>query len=360
MVWKEPGKDKDPWESGEHRTPDLDKLVENLQRRLNSLFGTGRRRGRRKQSHPVLWLLPLMLVLWLISGGYVVDTGDRGVNFLLGRYRETVGAGLNWHAPWPLGSEEIVAGADTGVDYVHGYPELPTADGNAVSLEVAVHYHIVDVPRYLFATANPGDGTAAAGILAKLTDSAVGAAVIHASLADLMGRDVDSAEAAVREQLQASLGDYDTGLAVSRVELRKVYVPAAVASAYAAVRQAEDEVRKQQDEAQTYARDLLPRTRSESDQRITEAKAYADEVVRRAQGDAAAFAQVLPAYRRAPAVTRESLYRDTFEELLGQVDKVVVLSDKGRVDLAFDHLCPVAAPAAASTAAKPMSSGGSG
>lgn len=361
MVWKEPGKDKDPWGEDGQRSADLDKIVENMQRRLNSLFGAGRRRGRRKRNqHPVLWLLPLFVMLWLASGFYGVENGDRGVNFLFGRYYDVTTPGLNWHAPWPLGHSEIVAGVDAGADYVRGYPSLPSADGNAVSVEVSVHYQIVDIPRYLFANANPGDGPAATGLLARLSDAAVSNTVAHAGFADLLGRDVDSAEAAAHDQLVASLRDYDVGLAVTHLELRKLTVPSAVAAAYAGVRQAEDEARRQQDEALAYAHDLVPRTRGEGDRSLLDAHAYADEVTQRAVGDAAAFGQLLPAYRRAPALTRDSLYRDTFEQVLGQVSKVVVLSDKNRVALSFDHLCPSRPPAAATAPAKPKAAGGGG
>lgn len=359
MVWKEPGKDKDPWDSGEQRSPDLEKLVDSLHKRLTALFGGGRRRGRRKYNQSALWLIPLFLILWLISGCYVVDAGDRGVNYLFGCYRDTVTPGLNWHLPWPLGSDEIVAGVDAGADYVRGYPSLVTADGNAVSIEVSVHYQIVNLPQYLFANANPGDGPAAGGILAKLTDAAVSAAVAHAGFTDMFGGDLDSVESTAHEQLLASLRRYDTGLAVSRLELHKLYVPPAVVSAYAAVHQAQDDSRKQVDEAQAYAGDLLPRTHGEADARIAAANAYATEVVQRATGDAAAFGQLLPAYRRAPAVTRESLFLDTFEQILKQVDKVVVLSAKGRVTLSFEHPGQQV-PAAATAPAKPKASSGGG
>ena len=134
MVWKEPGKDKDPWETAGSGSPDLEKLVGELHKRFSSLFGRRRRRG-----HPtgvLLWLIPLVAVAWSVIRLLPAwRTGDRGVDLLLGRFRYRDRAGLHWHVPWPLGATQIVSGVDQGADYYAGYGVLPTADGNAVSVE---------------------------------------------------------------------------------------------------------------------------------------------------------------------------------------------------------------------------------
>src|SRR5579863_5291621 len=122
MVWKEPGKDKDPWDGGEQRSPDLERLVHGLNHQLKSIFGRRRRRQARFMAY--LWLAVLLIAGWLLSGFYVVDAGDRGVNMLLGRYRGIAAPGLHWHAPWPVGSRELVVSVDPGIDYVRGYNSL--------------------------------------------------------------------------------------------------------------------------------------------------------------------------------------------------------------------------------------------
>ena len=332
MVWKEPGKDKDPWDDGGQGGPDLDKLVHDLQQRFGSLF----KRRRRPSAHPYLWLIPVLFVAWLISGFYVVDTGDRGVNLLLGRYQAVTAPGLHWHLPWPLGGRVIVGGVDTGGDYVRGYGSLLTADGDAVTLEVDVHYRIADLPAYLYSNSEPGGGSAAVDILGNLADGAVSASVAVVPQSVLLGRGVDGVENAARARLEDSLKGTDTGLEVAQVELRKLSVPAPVAADYAGVRQAEQDAQKQADEAQAYAADVMPRARGEADNRLTAAKAYAADTVERAHGDVAAFEGVLPAYRRAPAVTRESLILSTFEEILAHVQRVIVVDKNSHVTLSLE------------------------
>jgi modulator of FtsH protease HflK len=213
VVWKEPGKDKDPWEDGGQGSPDLEKLVDDLHKRFSAIFGRRRRRGRGR-NRVFLWLIPLAVLAWSLSGCYMVDTGDRGVDFLLGRFQSVTTEGLHWHVPWPLGQYQIVSGVDQGTDYLRGYSVLPTADGNAVSVEVSVHYRITDLPQYLFANASPAGGSAAADVIGNLTDGAVSAAVAHAPLSALMGPGVDAVDNAVREQLLAGLKRYPAGIEV--------------------------------------------------------------------------------------------------------------------------------------------------
>lgn len=331
MVWKEPGKDKDPWEDGGQAAPDLDKFVGDLHKRFSGLFRR-RRRGRHRH-RLLLWLIPAALLGWLLTGCYVVDSGDRGMEFLLGRFQVVTAPGLHWHAPWPLGAAEVVAGVDRGADYVRSYNTLLTADGDAVTAEVAVHYRITDLPQYAFGDASPADGAGAADVLGKLTDAAVSQAVAEAKLASLLDKGADAAASTVDAALTAALKRYPIGIEVNRVSFTKVAAPAPLAAAYAAVQQAEVQAQQQSDAADAYAADLLPKARGEADARVEAARGYASGLVKRAEGDAAAFADVLAAYRRAPAVTREALYLSTYEQILGQVDRVVVVGKDGHVTL---------------------------
>ena len=353
MVWKEPGKDKDPWGGSGQGSPDLEKLVDDLHKRFSSFFG--RRRRGRGRNHALLWSIPLAVSVWLLTGCYVVDTGDRGVDFLLGRFQSVTTAGLHWHVPWPLGADQTVSAVDQGADYLRGYAVLPTVDGNAVSVEVSVHYRITDLPQYLFANASPAGGSAAADVIGNLTDGAVSAAVVHAPLSALMGPGVDAVENAVRDQLVAGLKRYPVGIEVSRVTLAKVSAPAPVGAAYAAVRQAQIVAKQQSDAADAYAAEALPRARVTADSRVEAAKDDAAELVKRAEGDAAAFSDVLVAYRRAPAVTRETLYLSTYEQILSQVDRVVVMSKDGHVTLSMEHDAVVAKAPATAQASVPAS-----
>jgi len=56
-----------------------------------------------------LWVIaPLILLLWLGSGLYVVGPGERGVVLLFGKAMDQTEPGLRYHLPWPVQSHEIV------------------------------------------------------------------------------------------------------------------------------------------------------------------------------------------------------------------------------------------------------------
>ncbi|MEC7698817.1 MAG: protease modulator HflK, partial [Pseudomonadota bacterium] len=60
-----------------------------------------------------------------------------------------------------------------------------------------------------------------------------------------------------------------------------------------------------------------------------EAQAYKERVTLEAQGEVARFEELLPQYERAPQVTRERIYLETMEEVLGNTSKIMVDSKGG-------------------------------
>jgi hypothetical protein len=90
--------------------PDLDEIWRNLVRRFNELFGRKEPTEPGDEVAPPRRQLPmgsagllvaLVLVVWLVSGSYIVDEGRRGVVTRFGKYTETTTPGLRWHLPLP-------------------------------------------------------------------------------------------------------------------------------------------------------------------------------------------------------------------------------------------------------------------
>lgn len=354
MVWKEPGKDKDPWNSSP-QPADLERMLKNWQRRLSALFGGGRPGAHQFHATSLLWLIPLIVAAWLLSGFYRVTGNDRGVNFVFGQYTSTTLPGLHWHLPWPVGHSTIIAGAG-GRDYSRHYNRLLTGDGNVVSVDAVVNYHVTDVRDFLFATATPGLDIAGADsgakvLLAALADSAIRAAVAHATLADMQGAGREQVESNARARLAADLAQYHSGVDMTRLVFQKVGVPEAVASSYDEVQQAEQDSRAAQAEAQAYAENQLPMATSTATQQVQQAQLYKTELLAQAEADSARFNTVLAAYKRAPGLTRDQLYFETMEEVLGRVHKVVMDGKSGNVTVYFSPPPNAAAPAAGGKAA---------
>ncbi|MGH8293805.1 MAG: FtsH protease activity modulator HflK [Gammaproteobacteria bacterium] len=353
MVWKEPGNDKDPWNTTQ-RPPDLERTLKNLQQRLGRLFG-GKRSGRPRQFHAAVlwWLVPAIIIAWLLSGFYRVAPGDRGANFIFGRFENAVEPGLHWQISWPVGRVLLVHGA-AGSNYTHTYTRLLTSDGNVVVVDALVRYHVVNLSDFLFATASlatapqePGAGTKV--LLGNLTDAAVRTAVARTTLAGILGDQRDAVESDARSRLNQALQTYAPGIVVTQLDFQRVSLPEAAGSVDADVQSARQDASQAQAAAHTYADNLLPQAQAAADARIKEAEAYRTTLIGEAQAVTAGFDAVLAAYRKAPALTREELYTNTMEDILANANKVIVDTRNGSVTVQLGQ--PFRPAPAAGTAA---------
>ncbi len=112
MPWNEPGKDKDPWgQRNNDGPPDLDELFDNLKKKFGGVFGGsggGRGNGSSIPSGPsnlggiVGFLVVALVIVWGLTGIYIVDEGWRGVETRFGAKTEITQAGPHWHLPYPI------------------------------------------------------------------------------------------------------------------------------------------------------------------------------------------------------------------------------------------------------------------
>jgi len=78
-----------------------------------------------------------------------------------------------------------------------------------------------------------------------------------------------------------------------------------------------------QNEAQTYANRVVPDARGRAAQIVQIAEGYKQQAVAEAKGQSARFLKVYDEYRKAPDVTRQRIYLETMERVLGGADKLV-------------------------------------
>jgi len=78
-----------------------------------------------------------------------------------------------------------------------------------------------------------------------------------------------------------------------------------------------------QNEAQTYANQVVPQARGRAAQIMQAAEGYKEQAVAEAKGQSSRFLKVYEEYKKAPDVTRERIYLETMERVLGGADKLV-------------------------------------
>ena len=116
MAWNEPGGsgNKDPWgdRNKEQGPPDLDEIIKKLQNKFAGLFGGGgggtSTRGPRGGGGMGISLIAVvLLVIWALSGIYIVNQGKQGVVLQFGAFKSITDPGPHWY-PRFIQSVEIV------------------------------------------------------------------------------------------------------------------------------------------------------------------------------------------------------------------------------------------------------------
>jgi len=128
----------------------------------------------------------------------------------------------------------------------------------------------------------------------------------------------------VQQRLQEYLNLYETGILISKVTIDESKPPTQVQAAFDDVIKAREDEERLKNEAQAYAKGIVPEARGGAQRQIEEANAYREQVIANAQGEAERFSRLLEEYRKAPEVTRERLYLDAVQTVFSQTNKVLV------------------------------------
>jgi modulator of FtsH protease HflK len=323
MAWNEPGGGKDPWNPGGRRggdgnnMPDVDQMLERLKSRFK---GKGPRSGGLSSGGAGL-LASAIALLWLASGFYVVDEQERGVVMRFGAFARTSDPGLSWRLPWPIEKVETIN--VTQVRQVTERSDMLTQDENIVDVELKVQYRVSSAEKYLFSQADP-DST-----LRQVTKSAVREVVGRNKMDGILsGEGRQDVSQRTQQILQERLDAYDSGLIVAEVNLQNVQAPEPVQDAFTDAIKAREDQERLKNEAEAYANDRLPRARGAAARELAEAIAYRDRLIAQASGESERFKKLLAEYRKAPRVTRDRLYLETMSQVLGDVTKIIVDTDK--------------------------------
>ena len=338
MAWNDKN-NQNPWGGNNQTPPELEEVIKDFKNKFKSTFGGGSSSGggstggsgvTKTARGGLKYLLILVVLVWLLSGIYIVDPAERGVVLRFGAYQATTTQGPHWHLPFPVEkvykvNVEQIRATEIGFRNIQNYSGnvsseslMLTRDENMVDVKLAVQYKIADAKAYLFNVLQP-----------ELSLSHVVQSMIRQVVGD---NDMDLVLTTGREQVaqevktgsQSLLNDYGTGLVVTAVTMQDAQPPIQVKAAFDDVVKAREDEQRYINEANAYANDIVPKARGASQRIIAEAEAYKSQVVSKSEGESYRFTQILEEYLKAPEVTKERLYRETLEDVLGTTNKVVV------------------------------------
>jgi modulator of FtsH protease HflK len=324
MPWNEPGKDKDPWgQRNNDGPPDLDELFKNLRDKFGGMFGGGGKGripkvpgGGANIGGVIGFVAIALLLVWALTGIYIVDEGWRGVETRFGKRTVVTQAGPHWHLPYPIEDVELINVSD--IRTARNNSKMLTSDENIVVMSIEVQYNIKDAQDFIFEIRDP-DLT-----LLQTAETAIREVVGNNDMDLIITEGRAVVGSATKEIMQEILDNYRTGINVVTVNMDEAQPPEEVQDAFEdAIRAREDEQRII-NEANAYRNGVVPQARGEGQGLLEQAEAYKTRVIKSAQGETSRFNQLLAEYQRAPEVTRERIYLDTIESVMARSPKVMI------------------------------------
>jgi len=324
MAWNESGGgNRDPWggRGGDRGPPDLDEAFRKLQAQLSGIFGKGRGgssgASSGKAAGSALGIgLGLLVILYLALGIYQVDEQERGVVFRFGAVQEdVVMPGLHWNPPIIDRVEKLNV---TRVQSHEHSAHMLTEDENIVEVSLTVQWVVSDPKAHVVEVRNP------AASLVHATESALRHVAGGSKMDSVMTEGREAIAMEVQERLQNYLDRYRTGILISKVNIDRTSPPNQVRDAFDDVQKAKEDEQRVINEANAVAESVVPRARGEAQKQIERANAYRDQVIARAEGEAERFSKLLAEYQGAKGVTRDRLYIDAMESVLGNTSKIMV------------------------------------
>jgi len=288
------------------------------------------------------WIVPILLLLWLLSGIYIVGPDEQGVVRRFGKVVRITEPGPHYRLPRPIekvdkpkiqqvrrieiGFETVSPGPPARYQFHTEESLMLTGDEQIIDAQVIVQYKIKDAADYLF---NVRNLEGSQGTIKDAAEVALRQVVGQRPIDDVLIEEKLQVEIDIRTLLQEIVDGYESGVRITEVKLQTVQPPKEVAAASSDVVSAKEDKEKLIQEAQGYQEDIIPKARGEARSIVLEAEGYKEEKIKRAHGDVAKFLAVLKEYEKAKDVTRKRLYLETMEQVLPAIKKFIIDSETG-------------------------------
>ena len=323
-----------PWGQGPSggQPPDLEEMLKRGQDKVKQVMHGGGIPG------PLLFIVAMIacaVIAWQ-AFTFRVNPDELGIVMRFGKYIGQYGPGLHGRWPYPIDEvrlpkvtrQNIIEIGRSSTGRLSGARErnesqMLTGDENIVDINFVVYWRIKDAEKYLFNIQNP-DTT-----VTEVAESAMREVVGQSNIQPILTQERQKTEEAVQALMQRTLDSYGAGIQIDQVTLQKVDPPAEVIDAFRDVQAARADKERLQNEAYGYFNKVVPEARGEAERTLQAAEGYKQQVVNDATGQTSRFTQVYDQYKNAPEVTRQRMFLETMERVLGGTDKIIMDSKSG-------------------------------
>ena len=339
--WGKPGGPKTP-PGGPNKQdrPDLEETLRRMQERFRRKGGGGGNgsgpggagRGRGFGVTGLAILLVIAIVGWVFTGIYQVDERQRAVVLRFGTFARFEDPGFRVRLPSPIEQHYIVE-VNTEKRTPIGGEDQPnlmlTGDENIVDIGFVINWRIYDPRKYLFNVVDEENGRNV--LIEQIGESAMREIVGTSAFEPITTGDRTGVETRVRALMQQTLNAYDSGIEIISIAIGKATAPDEVAEVQRQVSGAEQNKAKREADAIAHRNRVVPQAEGQARARLQQAEGYKTARVSEARGEADRFNLIYDEYRAAPRVTRERMFLETMEKVLGRTDNVILDNKSGAV-----------------------------
>lgn len=318
-----------PWGQGGggNQPPDLEDMLKRSQDRMKQVMDGG--------GLPAPVMLLAAAVATAVIGWYAftfrVNADEFGVVLRFGEFQRQEPAGLHFRLPFPVDEVKVLKVTDQrimdiGTRTTSGSSNrgdstmMLTGDENIIDVRFAVFWRIKldQVQNYLFNIA------AQENTVREVGESVMREVVGQTQLLSLLTEARTDVQKSVQKRMQEILDGYGAGIKIDQVQLKEVDPPQEVIESFREVQAAAQDRETKIKEAQKYAEQVVPVAKGDADRIKANAQGYRDQTIAEATGQASRFLKVYDEYKKSPDVTRQRLYLETMERVLGGSEKIVI------------------------------------
>ncbi len=345
--WGKPGGNKPSGggSSGGKDRPDLEETLRRMQERFKRKdngggsggsgggFGRG---GRGFGTMGLLILLAIGVVGWLFTGIYQVNEQERAVVLRFGTFHRYEEPGFRIRLPNPI-ERHIIVPVNTEIRTEVGGATTPnlmlTGDENIIDIDFVINWRIFEPRDYLFNVVDAEGDPDKHVLIEQIGESAMREVVGTSAFEPITTSGRTTVQTQVRDLMQQTLNSYKAGVEIISISLRKATAPDEVVSVQREVSSAEQDKAKREAEAIAYRNKIVPEAEGQAKRTIQEAEGYKAASVADARGEADRFNLIYDQYRAAPRVTRERMFLETMERVIGRTDQIILDSKTGSVPI---------------------------
>lgn len=334
MPWNEPGNSGNNKPNnnrpnnnrpGGNKPPEFDQILSDLFNSIKRAFGGGSNNsgGGKGNQAPVLILVIGLLGLALYSSAYQIQQAERGVVLVFGEYSHTMQPGLRFTLPRPF-AQVLRVNVDT-IRQEDNSGQMLTEDKNLIEIDYSLQYRIDEarVNDYLFSVTNPEN------TVKQVSESVMRQVAGTRTLDFIINENRTAVNQEAREEVQSMLNQYKTGVQITQLNITEVHPPSNVKEAFDDVVKAREDQKTFINQAKEYENARIPEAEGRVLKILQEAEGYKASIIAEAAGKADRFDLLRTQYELAPEVTRQRLFLETMESVLGDTSKVVMDQNSG-------------------------------